>query len=222
MVAFFLVVFVITFDFLLKKKEKIIEDREKKAKSPIFMSPEKALRPLDHPEKRLFHFSHSWALPDDNDGYYIGYDGFIPFLFSDDVNVDSFPPIGALIHQGDKIWEVRKNNRKVTQLSPISGEVVEINPAFSIGIPLPSDQVETSWIIKLKPSGYKNEVNNLLDYDQANIMNMAFKDVIISDFQGSDYLNDGGTIDPSFITNLNDEEWEEFLNRFFPGQTSSK
>jgi glycine cleavage system H lipoate-binding protein len=214
--VFLTVVFFITMDFFVKKKEKMIEEHEKRPKSPIFMSPEKALKPLGYPERRLFHRSHSWALPKENGGYYIGYDKFIPFIFADDVNVDSIPAIGTQIHQGEKIWDVRLNNRKVTQLSPISGEITDINPAFGIGVPLPSDEIEASWIIKVKPSGNQIEINNLLSSDQANIVNTALRDVISRDFHGTDFLNDGGQINPSFITNMKDEDWENFSRKFFP------
>jgi glycine cleavage system H lipoate-binding protein len=203
----------------MKKKEKAIEEHEKKPKSPIFMSPEKALSPLTHPEQRFFHFSHSWVLPDDKDGYYTGFDNFISFLFSDQVTVDSLPARGTQIQQGEKIWDVKANNKKITQLSPISGEITEINPAFSISVPLASDEIETSWILKIKPSSFKTEVNNLMDSGQGHIMNTAVKDVISRDFHSAEYLNDGGRIDPSFIMNMKNEEWEAFIKKFFPAKT---
>ena len=47
-------------------------------------------------------------------------------------------------------------------------------------------------------------------------MNNNLRDELVLSAQQGHYLNDGGMIDPSYITNMSDEEWIEFINKFFP------
>ncbi len=216
----FLVVFMaicfITVDYLLKKKQRIIEESEAKVKSPIFLSPEKALKPLGNQEKRMHHLSHTWALPNGTGNCYVGYDSFISYLFHSKIRIGSLPAIRKTIRQGEKIWDIKLNDRSIAQFSPVSGSVVGINPACAIGIPLRPDEIEKSWVVKINPSNFPEETNNLMDHDQANILNKTLREEAFKNILKKSYINDGGNIDPSFVMSMNDEEWKEFVRQFFP------
>ena len=81
------VVVFLSIDYFLHKEERAIKEAEDGKKSPIFLSPEKALKALQQKEKRLFHLSHSWIQQFDHDYYYVGYDNFIPTIFSSDISL---------------------------------------------------------------------------------------------------------------------------------------
>lgn len=209
-------------DYLLRKEDKTIQETEKSKKSPIFLSPEKALLPLNNIEKRLYHPSHTWALLNNTDNFYIGYDQFIPFLLSSDIKIHDIYPVGTKIHQGEKIWDIRSNGHSISQLSPISGEITEINPACDLGIPLPSSTVEKSWIVQIRANAIKNEENNLLNHFQADSTIKLLKDDVYSMASNLNYMADGGKIDPSFINKMGKDEWHEFIQRFFPYLTKQR
>lgn len=213
---FLTIVIFLLVDLILRREDKEIAESEKAVKSPIFLSPEKALRYLGNEANRLFHLSHSWALSSNGEYAYVGYDNFIPTLFSSDVKIQGIPNIGTRILQGSNIWKVKLNGREITQLAPISGEIVDINPACKMDIPLPADQVEKSWILKMKMMPYRNETGNLMSYEQANRLNTILRDELFQNAQEGDFLNDGGKIDPSFVTNMTDQEWRKILHKFFP------
>jgi len=208
----------ITVDYFLRKEDKVIKETEKSKKSPIFLSPEKSLMPLDNSNDRLYHLSHSWALPIDDTFVYIGFDKFVASLFSDEVKIDNLPLIGTQIPQGTKIWDVRLNGHRISQLAPVSGEVVDINPACKVEIPLQSKDVERSWILKLKSRNIKNEVNNLMKTTQAKVINDALIDDLIINAQQGQYLNDGGEIDPNYVSKMTEDEWADFIKKYFPYQ----
>lgn len=210
------VVIFLAVDIILRKEDKQLEEAEKAKKSPIFLSPEKALKYIGDEASRLYHLSHTWVLSSDGDYGYVGYDNFIPTLFSSDVKIQDLPNVGSYISQGSTIWKVKFNGREVSQLAPISGEVVDINPACKMDIPLPADRVEKSWIIKLKVRRYESEKNNLMDHNLAKRLNVLLRDELCQDAQKSAFLNDGGRIDPSFIHSLTDEQWQDILTKFFP------
>jgi len=216
--ALFLVTIIIflVVDFILRREDKTITEAGKSKKSPIFLSPEKALHQLANETKRLYHLSHSWAAPTVDDSFYVGYDKFIPTLFPSEIKIKVAPKIDTFIHQGAKIWEVQFNGHKISQLAPISGKVIDINAACRMDIALPTDQVEKSWIVKMKAVNFQDESNNLMNHTQATSMNNNLRDEVVLSAQEGHCLNDGGMIDPSYITNMSDEEWAEFINKFFP------
>jgi len=217
-VAIFVIMFIIfiVVDLILRKENKTIIEYEKTRESPIFLSPEKALRHIANETDRLYHLSHSWVLSSLEDKYYVGYDKFIPTIFPSSIKVHVVPKIGSFIQQGVKIWDIKFNGRTISQSAPISGKVIDINPACKIDIPLPSDEVEQSWIVKMQASNFSIESNNLMNHTQAISINSMLKDEILLNAQHGHYLNDGGKIDPSYFSNMTDEEWGKFVNKFFP------
>lgn len=203
-------------DFLLRREDRVIREVEIGQRSPIFLSPEKALKPVGIEAARLYHLSHSWAMPSDKGYVYLGYDNFIPALFSSDVRIQDLPTIGSYVHQGNGIWKVKFNGRELSQLAPVSGEIVDVNPACKLGVPLPSDRVEKSWIIKMKPEHLESESNNLMTHDQAAMMNTVLRDELLLNAIRGHYVNDGGAIDPEYINMLDEEEWRNLVHKFFP------
>jgi glycine cleavage system H lipoate-binding protein len=206
----------IAVDYVLRREDRVIKEIGKEEKSPIFLSPEKSLRALENGKKRLYHLSHSWAQPTSENYVYVGFDNFITSLFSEYVRMEDLPLVGTHIPQGTKIWNVGLEKHKVPQLSPLSGKVVDINPACKMNLPLPTEDVENSWIIKLNADNLENESNNLMKHSQAEIMNAALNDDLILSAQNGHYLNDGGKIDPLYIEKMPENDWKDLLNRFFP------
>lgn len=217
-VAIFLIalLFFIVGDLILRKEDRRIYRAENSRKTPIFMSPEKALLKISNETKRLYHLSHSWVLSAFENHFYVGFDKFIPTIFSSEIKIKVIPKIDSYIQQGAKIWDINFKGRKLTQLAPISGLVVDINPACRMDLGLPTDKVENSWIVKIKASNYSNESNNLMNHSQATYLNNGLRDKIVLDAQQINYLNDGGLIDPSYIMNMTDDEWNNFIEKFFP------
>ena len=132
------------------------------------------------------------------------------------MKIQDLPTIGSYVHQGSNIWKVRFNGRELAQLAPVSGEIVDVNPACKLGIPLPSEQVEKSWIVKIKPEHLESETNNLMTHDQAVMVNIVLRDELLLNTIRGHYVNDGGVIDPEYINQLSDEDWNNLVQKFFP------
>ena len=208
-------------DYVLRREDRAIKEIGKEKRSPIFLSPEKSLRPIAEGAQRMFHLSHSWAQSIDEDYVYVGFDNFISNLYSADVRVDDLPLMGTHIPQGTKIWDVGVANHMVPQLSPVSGSVVDINPACKMNLSLSSEDVEKSWILKLKADDLARDSHNLMKQSQANMMNTSLNDELFLFAQKEHYLNDGGKIDPAYIEKMPAEEWIELVDKFFPYEQSS-
>jgi glycine cleavage system H lipoate-binding protein len=217
-VAIFIIMLIlfIVVDLILKKEDRSIKETEKSAKSPIFLSPEKALREIAKESERRYHLSHSWVVNSAGDLYYAGYDKFITRIFPSDIRVSIYPQIDEFVRQGEKIWSLHFNGHTITQLAPITGKIIDINPAFHMELALPAEKIEKSWIVKMKAYDFKNENNNLLNHEQASTINSMLMDSFVMNAQKEHYLNDGGDVDPAFIKNMDDEEWNKFIHKFFP------
>ena len=217
LVALTVVIF-LAVDFILRREEKEILEISEKIKSPLFLSPEKSLTIVSENDGRLYHQSHSWAQQSDDGRVYVGFDNFITTLFSENVKLEDLPLVGSHIPQGTKIWDVGIDDHKIAQLSPVAGKVVEVNPACKLNIPIPSEQVEKSWILKIIADNLENDENNLMQSSQAVILNNALCDELLMSAQQGKFLNDGGKIDPGFIAQMSDDDWERIVKQFFPAQ----
>jgi len=203
-------------DYVLRREGREIREIGNEKKSPIFLSPEKALGPIGKGHERMYHLSHSWIQPTDEGYVYVGFDNFISTLFSSDINLKDLPLVGTHVSQGAKIWDVGLKTHRISQLSPISGEVVDVNPGCKLNVPIPADQTEKSWVLKIKADNMAMETKNLMKQSQVAIMNAALIDDLYLTAQEAKYLNDGGKIDPDFIDNMSDERWNKLVELFFP------
>jgi glycine cleavage system H lipoate-binding protein len=209
-------------DYILRKEDRQLKEVSNQKKSPIFLSPEKSLTAITASEDRKFHQSHSWLEPLPDGTAYIGYDNFMTTLFSENVQMSDLPLVGAHIPQGTKIWDIGLDQYKIAQLSPVSGKVVDVNPACKMDVPVPSDQAAHSWIIKMKLDNLENEENNLMEKSQAALLNNALRDELLMTAQRGHYLNDGGKIDPTFIKSMSQDDWTNLISKFFPYQKRIK
>ena len=219
MVFVFVVLTILVFlavDFVLQKEERKAKEMEKSIKSPIFLSPEKALHKVGDETERLFHLSHTWVMRSDNGYAYVGFDKFITDIFTSEIQIEDLPLVGSHVPQGTKIWDLYFKHRKITQLSPISGEVISINPACRINLPIQAGKVEQSWILKIRPDSLKTESLQLMNYQQAQLINTALRDEFYLYAQRGSYLNDGGQFDSRFLKTMSNGDWIDLVQRFFP------
>ena len=210
-VAVFLVV-----DLVLRKEERMAKRTGTSKRTPIFLSPEKALIPIGNNKERKYHVSHSWALQSEPGSVYVGFDNFIPALFASDVIVDDVPQIGSHVDQGDKAWSVKMNGKTINQLIPVSGTVIDINPAIAMHKAFSSDKIGQSWILKMNAPELESESHNLMNYNQAQMMNSTLVDDFFLNNQMGQYLNDGGRLTPDYISKIPEEQWDKIVQRYFP------
>ena len=179
------------------------------------MSPEKSIRSVGRKDQRWYHSSHSWVVTASDNTVYVGIDNFLPELFSKEVYFSHLPAPGEDLNQGDKAWDVGLADRKVPQYLPISGKVVEINPAVTSGVALSTQEMEKSWVMKIKATDLDNEKHNLVSHAMAMRINRMHSDELKWSAQQGHYLNDGGVLDPGYIARMSNESWFALARKFF-------
>ena len=147
------------------------------------------------PEGFSVHRGHAWALPEGNGVFKIGMDDFAGRLIGEPTAL-MLPSPGGKLDQGERGWQVRVNGDMLDVLSPVRGEVLEINEQV-INSPsvVPQDPYGQGWLIKVRARKPKAALANLLSGRLAR----AWYDDLEDDVRGlmqdrlGTVLQDGGT-----------------------------
>jgi glycine cleavage system H protein len=79
------------------------------------------------PENRQYHAGHGWALRERKNVVRVGIDDFAARL-AGKIEKLELPKPGQWIRQGERAWKVLRNGETADMVSPIEGEVLEVNP----------------------------------------------------------------------------------------------
>ncbi len=104
--------------------------------------------------------SHEWAKLD-GEFAYVGISDYAQHALGNIVYVD-MPEVGDEVTQGEEFGAVESVKAASDLISPISGEVVEINEALEDSPELVNEDAYENWIMKVKVSD-PAEFDNLLD-----------------------------------------------------------
>ena len=55
-----------------------------------------------------------------------------------------------------------------------------------------------------------------MNHSLATYLNSGLRDKLIIDAQKGNYMNDGGNIDPSYLRDMSEVQWNQFLEEYFP------
>jgi glycine cleavage system H protein len=118
----------------------------------------------DLPDKYRYSKDDEWLRPGEGDSYIIGISDYAQQQLGDVVFVE-MPDVGAILEAGQPFGVIESVKAVSDLISPISGEVVEINPALE-------DSPETinescygdGWIIAINPSA-PEELDTMMDAD---------------------------------------------------------
>src|SRR6185369_13229538 len=80
------------------------------------------------PDNLRYHPGHTWALSESPNLVRIGIDDFASKL-TGKIESIALPQRGQWIRQGQKVWSVVRNGKKLDMVSPIEGSVSDINEA---------------------------------------------------------------------------------------------
>ena len=99
------------------------------------------------PEHLRYHPGHTWALPESPTQVRIGMDEFAAKLVGKIERV-ALPQRGQWIRQGQKIWTIFRDGKSIDMLSPIEGQVTDINEA-AVRDPEPArkDPYSDGWLV---------------------------------------------------------------------------
>jgi glycine cleavage system H protein len=163
------------------------------------------------------HPSHTWAEVVQPNLVSVGTDRFTSSVFGSIQEID-LPRQGDRIYQGGRAWKMRRGDRELVQVSPVSGRVVEVNKKI-VENPklLNQEDPERNWILKIAPMRLAREARNLLSGEMLLRWNQAAKEQLVAALVPSSYpvLQEGGEIKPDLGDELTPQQWEKIARDFF-------
>jgi glycine cleavage system H lipoate-binding protein len=171
---------------------------------------------FDVPDGFHFHQGHGWVSPDDPHVMRVGMDDFAQKLLGR-ASGFALPAVGARVAQGEPAWRIRLDGHEIPMLSPVDGEVVEVNPEVATSPELVNaDPYQRGWLLKVKVRNPNATARNLLSGGLAR----GWMDGIVENLRGMRaaelgvVLPDGGFPVDGFARALSPERWDDVARTF--------
>ncbi len=176
------------------------------------------------PQGVFFSKFHTWAHLEPHGNAKIGIDGLLLHI-TGNVEVENIKKPGDFIVKGDVMTAVSSNKKKLRVKSPISGEIVELNPLMAyIQEPISIESNRNLWIYSIKPTNWKAETNNCFLAEEATVWMLKelarikeFLSIAVSKIDPHSSalaLQDGGELIDQPLANLPVEIWQDFQDTF--------
>lgn len=172
------------------------------------------------PEALHYHRGHTWARVVAPDTVLVGVDDFARRLTGRAEKIE-IPPVGARVEQGERTFRVAKDGRAADLVSPVAGEIVEVNEALRKQPALATDDpYGRGWLVKVRSSELATNLRNLLSGNLARRWTEDAREQLelrLMALSGS-VLQDGGEPAPDFADHLKPEEWRSLSATFLLGE----
>ncbi len=169
------------------------------------------------PESLFYHRGHTWARPLDGDTVLVGLDDFARKLIGPPDHL-RLPSRGDWLHQGGRAFAVRLDGKGAELVSPVEGEVVEVNRELAARPTLTSDDpYGRGWVLKVKAPNLASNLRNLLSGRLARKWMEDSREALelrLMAFSGS-VLQDGGEPASDLGHHLPPGDWDRLVNEFF-------
>jgi glycine cleavage system H protein len=195
--------------------------REKKAvvAAPLPQVAEKAY-PLRVPEGVFFAKSHTWLNLFPSGKVRLGIDDFVGSVL-DDPEVSFMRSVGESVEKGDPLLILGEGERRLTVRSPISGEIISINPELEKNPRLMRDTLfSKGWAYTIQPKRAEELRSLMLGEESQTWMSKEFgrlRDLLAGGgAQGAlaPALQDGGVPVTGVLRHLDASAWKKFEDEF--------
>lgn len=114
------------------------------------------------PEDLFYHDENSWVKVESDGSVTIGMDDFYQKQAGDTTYID-LPFEGDSVSQGETCGKIQSSKWVGKLVSPISGEITEVNTELENDCRLINkDPYGSGWIMKIKPTKLEDELKNLV------------------------------------------------------------
>jgi glycine cleavage system H lipoate-binding protein len=168
----------------------------------------------DLPANFAYHPGHAWALRESPKLVRVGLDDFAARLLGDIEQVE-LPARGRWLRQGEKGWYLIRRGHRFEMLSPIEGEVVEVNPRV-VEDPslLQKDPYGVGWLVAVNAPAANGNMKNLMRGRLAQHWmeesGQALRQHI--DPHTGMHLQDGGRVIPDVLSSVPEDHWDAVVH----------
>lgn len=169
------------------------------------------------PDNLRYHPGHAWLLPERRRLVRVGVDEFAAALLGPIQKLE-LPKPGHWIRQGQKAWTFYRDGEKTEMVSPIEGEIVEINPdVLADPALLRNDPYGRGWLMTVFVPDEEGTARNLLPTGLVrNWMRDAVERLYARQPQlAGGVAADGGRPANDLFAALPDASWRDLTREFF-------
>jgi glycine cleavage system H lipoate-binding protein len=168
------------------------------------------------PETLYYHRGHTWARPLDADTVLVGVDDFARRLIGPAATVKA-PSRGDWMHQGGRAFAMKLEGKVAELLSPVEGEVIEVNRDLAEKPSLAGDDpYGRGWVLKVKAPNLADNLRNLLSGRLARKWMEDSREALelrLMALSGS-VLQDGGEPAADLGHHLPKADWDRLVHEF--------
>ena len=164
-----------------------------------------------------YHSGHTWAGRESRNLVRIGLDDFAVRLLGKIDRLD-LPARGRWLRQGEKGWTLVRSGHRFEMLSPIEGEVVDVNPEVLRDPSLiRKDPYGVGWLVAVNSPAADSNLKNLLRgrlaqrWMEESVMTLH---TLFSPSSGV-HLQDGGQAISDLLSVLPEERWDKVVCELF-------
>lgn len=185
---------------------------------PDAYEPVRTIR-ITEPAPLMIHPGHSWVRIASDGTAAVGASTFAS-CFAGRLASIEVPKVGALLRQGEPAWTlVSSRRRRLTQVMPVDGEVIEVNEELERDPGLTQRaSYGDGWILRVRTRGMADRLRNLFANRLGSVWDDATRlrlNQVLSPALGA-RANDGGEWVPGFGDMLSDEDWVQLKRELFP------
>lgn len=179
---------------------------------------------LKVPQGIFYSKNHTWAYLEKSGTAKIGMDDLLVHI-TGEVRINQLKNVGDDIGKGELLAELDQNGKSLRIFSPISGKVLDMNPALNVdhGL-LNEDPYGKGWIYSIKPSNWLAEIPSFYLADEATDWLKKelerYKDFLAINLRKYSpetsliILQDGGELTENSLSGLPNGLWQDFQNEF--------
>ena len=172
------------------------------------------------PAKLRYHAGHGWAQRERSQTMRVGVDEFAAALLGKVEHIE-LPKPGRWVRQGQKTWIFTRNGEKTEMVSPVEGEIVEVNPEV-VKDPslLRKDPFGQGWLMTVHVPDEDSVQGNFMPVHlvKAWIADCAERLFAKQPQLAGPVMADGGRPIEDFAAGLPGANWQELTKEFFQGQ----
>ena len=164
-----------------------------------------------------YHSGHAWAAKESRTVVRIGLDDFAARLLGKVDGVE-LPARGRWLRQGEKGWTLARGGHRFEMLSPIEGEVVDVNPEVAKDPSIiRKDPYGLGWLVAVNSPAVDSNLKNLLRGSLAQRWTEESIATLQTQFSPSTavHLQDGGHAIPDVLSVLPEERWDKVVHELF-------
>ena len=171
------------------------------------------------PAHLSYHPGHAWAMKESRQVVRIGLDDFAARLVGQIDQID-LPARGHWLRQGEKGWTLGRGSHRFQMISPIEGEVVDVNPEVLRNPAVAhQDPYGVGWLVAVNAPAAEGNLKNLLHGRVAQRwMEESVADLHTRISPGSEArLQDGGHAIGDVLSLVPEFQWEKFVEEMLLG-----